>query len=200
MKSRVPNGRLIAKIIAHSAHYVHDLWTAHHFRRAVADIARTILIASLDSASALLLCMCHAVALAHPSANQENPQLAHQRRRECGGHLPQTARGPHGGSAEAQNSRQKENPGRHVPPPAQVILARISDSYHAIRCSLSADAVSPTLFRQSRCQGGCDQGWWCPFYGRFHKKIGVVDGQGRGLILVAPLTQHGPGYRTGSQA
>ena len=29
---------------------------------------------------------------------------------------------------------------------------------------------SPTLFRQSRCQGVCGRGWWCPFYGRFPQK------------------------------
>jgi hypothetical protein len=129
---------------------------------------------TLDSASALLLCMCHAVALAHPSANQENPQLGHQRRRECGGSLPQTARGPHGGQGRGPEFRCKKKT------PAAMCHLRPGSFLRGYRTAITqSDAAyqqtpwSPTLFRQSRCQGLCDQGWWCPFYGRFPQKIGV---------------------------
>ena len=141
----------------------------------------------------MLLCTCHAVALAHPSANQENPQLGHQRRRESGGKLAADCTwSTWGAGPRPQNSRQKENPGRHVPPYGP------GHSCEDIG-QLSRNPMQPISRRRGhpRCSGnpdarGCVVGdGGAPFMGVFHKKIGVVDGQGRGLILVAPLTQHG---------
>ena len=101
--------------------------------------------------------------------------------------LPQTARGPHGGQGRGPEFAAKRKP---RPPCAA------SGPGHSCEDigQLSRNPMQPISRRRGhpRCSGnldarGCVVGdGGAPFMGVFHKKIGVVDGQGRGLILVAP--------------
>jgi hypothetical protein len=70
-----------------------------------------------------------------------------------------------GGKGRGPEFAAKRKPGHHVPPPVPGSFLR------GYRTAITqSDAAYPTLFRQFRCQGVCDQGWWCPFYGRFSTK------------------------------
>ena len=116
--------------------------------------------------------------------------------------LPQTARGPHGGQGRGPRIRgKKKTPAAMCHPTARVILARISDCYHAIRCSLSADAVVTHAVQAIPMPGGVWSGMVVPLLWAFStKKSASWTAKAAALSLSRLSPNTGPGCRTGSQA